>query len=253
MPRIVRLNWEACGYDEGLSLPYINDCPGEIQDEDFRFLSPTALPVAFGVCRDSRRAVLPDYPLCFASSTRRAQIRFNFDIDTLHVDKWICECVMILFGNMSKREHSCLRYLTVSDDLPDLFRNWGRGDKQIENCRNWLDPELEKFTSLEVRVAVNPLYHIVDLDLETAEELDHDQIMEDYNSKHSLTYYRTFPQSLIDRYNLLPDQVPTHDIEGLDDAELRAWILAWRKWSPKFMFPKFVWWLEGDDHTRFCG
>lgn len=80
-----------------------------------RFFSYTALPVALGACPDSRDAVLSFYPLCFASNTQEAAVRFNFSIDTLFLDVGINPYLTQFLDRLSQYELSKLRSLYLSE------------------------------------------------------------------------------------------------------------------------------------------
>lgn len=250
MPRVVRLQWTGCGENDGWHGDideHYRDI--EVTDQDIKLFSQNELPMALWLCPDSRRAVLPYYPFCFASSTRPAATRFNGNIDTLYVDSWIVACLPILFDNMSDVEHSRIKYLAISDDLPGMFRY----SNTSEFCQ-WLDPELAKFSSLkEICIAISPVYDVQSQDPAIQRMIEYDQSVS-WDPEHTMELFQSFPQELVDRYELRPDEVPTLDCSPNFSARPRAsWRLSLQDWVVAWAVQhnlKFVWWMERDSDNK---
>ncbi|CZR62904.1 uncharacterized protein PAC_12801 [Phialocephala subalpina] len=79
------------------------------------YYSRIPLPVALKVCRDSRNAVLPFYPLCFASFLSRPKIRFNLFFDTLYIDDTFGKHLFELLGNLNPIKMAGLQNMAISD------------------------------------------------------------------------------------------------------------------------------------------
>jgi hypothetical protein len=75
----------------------------------------TVLPAALFVCRESREAVLPLYPLCFASATHPPSTRFNLSLDILLITQMDSNEVADLFGALRPMETSRLSNLAFED------------------------------------------------------------------------------------------------------------------------------------------
>lgn len=84
-----------------------------IYDLPFGFFTTSEYPVALGLCRESRNAVLPYYPLCFGTIFHPAKTRFNFDLDTLYMDNAFEEEIPHLFAAMGEKEIKGLKYVAV--------------------------------------------------------------------------------------------------------------------------------------------
>jgi len=121
---------------------------GYLPSWEVRFFSTAALPTAFYVCNDSRRAIMPFYPVCFASESSPASIHFNFALDTLYIDTLFAQLIDRFLDRLTQHERQNLRHLALSEECasPDLL-----GDSSHEKF--WLKvetaliglPELENF------------------------------------------------------------------------------------------------------------
>ncbi|KAF8864168.1 hypothetical protein BDZ45DRAFT_721916 [Acephala macrosclerotiorum] len=95
----------------------------ESPSDDIQFFSHTPLPAALIVCHDSRAAVLPFYPLCFASKSSDPHVRFNFSLDTLQLaqdydkDATGARAFVELMANMTPLETSRLERLAIPSYL----------------------------------------------------------------------------------------------------------------------------------------
>lgn len=79
-PRVVEMHWKPIQAEQDPDEANTLD-PNDIN----HYYSRATLPTALQTCRDSRDAVLPFYPLCFASRTHEPKTRFNLSIDTLYL------------------------------------------------------------------------------------------------------------------------------------------------------------------------
>jgi len=107
------------------------------------FSSNIAPPIALEVCRESRNAVINNYPLCFGSIFHPANIRFNFAIDTLYIDNSVEDDISHLFSTFREREISSLRYLAIdacfgNPEEEHEFRGVKRAVKALEGLRELL-------------------------------------------------------------------------------------------------------------------
>jgi hypothetical protein len=82
-------------------------------EEQQGFHLKAVLPVALRVCRDSREAVMPHYPLSFGSYWFPAVTRFNFTLDTLLLTDQLQEDMPWFFSTMSRKELGQLRHIAI--------------------------------------------------------------------------------------------------------------------------------------------
>ena len=69
-------------------------------------------------CQESREAVLPLYPKCFNAFNRPARILFNFEIDTLYLDKsQIFPIRQYLVGILKEKELARLKFVAIDESL----------------------------------------------------------------------------------------------------------------------------------------
>jgi 2EXR family len=115
-------------------------------DSDAGFVSNVDPPIALEVCKESRKALINNYPLCFGSIYHPAKIRFNFSIDTLYIDNSIEEDLAHVFSTFREQEISGLKYLAmdnyfgnppIEDDL-DPFDGVKRAVKCLTGLRELL-------------------------------------------------------------------------------------------------------------------
>lgn len=80
-----------------------------------------SLPAALSTCHDSRNAVLPLYPLCFASETHPPSTRFNLSLDTLYLSNELVHgsgnTAHKLLNSLSHTETAQLANLALFDSL----------------------------------------------------------------------------------------------------------------------------------------
>lgn len=198
-----------------------------IPDKEIRFCSYTALPAALGVCHESRAAVSGLYPLCFASNTHGAAIRFNFSIDTLFFDDHIDPYLYQFLNNLSSIELSKLRYLAIMEDVghDDPDGDWQKWDK----CWDGLMEQSKRFSNLgKVSVVLNVLRHLQDIKLQRATIAQVDRDWKNHNSTKAIQLFKRYPWRLIERYDLNDKQVPRKCSEVMR-----------RKWFKEHV--KFVW------------
>jgi hypothetical protein len=236
VPRTVAPIWVSCGDDE---LHHDNIDPDEAVEKDIEWFTVTGVPVALVVSRSSRASVLPFYPLCFASPTRPAGTRFNYNLDTLFMDLWMNPLLVFFLDNLSATELSSIKYLAVADDLPNQFRKHLQMGfhEQNKECFTVLRKGMEKFSSLkEVCIAVDTLNSIntASLDKAAKEEIKRDEEeLVDRGRDRAVELFSTFPEALVRRYNLRPGQIPQKNpsLEYIRDGlhELAMWNvdLAW--------------------------
>lgn len=145
------------------------------------FSSTAGLPTAFRVCNESRSAVIPFYPLCFASRTARASTHFNFELDTLYIGDITSELLFRFFDGMSLNERQTLRRLSLCETLG--FCGWADeeglsvtnimecyhlrevdggvvGEKRLQ-LKTWATfrDYLDRFTSLKEFTLVQNIYY----------------------------------------------------------------------------------------------
>lgn len=77
------------------------------------FYSTARYPEALTACRESRNALLPQYPLCFGTIFHPAMTRFNFAIDTLYIDNSFEEDVPHLFSALNDKELKGIQWVAV--------------------------------------------------------------------------------------------------------------------------------------------
>ena len=86
---------------------------GKTAAEDQGFYTWEPAPAALQVCKDSRAAVMSQYPLCFGSAWFKSRIRFNFKIDTIYIDNSFIEHLPQFFSLLDEEARRSLRYLAI--------------------------------------------------------------------------------------------------------------------------------------------
>ena len=82
------------------------------------FYSKAPFPAALMTCQESREAVLPLYPKCFNAFNRSARVLFNFEIDTLYLDKsQIFPIRQFLVGILKEKELARLKFVAIDKNL----------------------------------------------------------------------------------------------------------------------------------------
>lgn len=88
---------------------------GDLLCTRWRTPTNTPLPTAFYVCRSSRQALLPLYPLCFASITHPPSTRFNLSLDILCLPHMRAPQATRLFTSLRQVEVPQLKFLAIDE------------------------------------------------------------------------------------------------------------------------------------------
>lgn len=127
------------------------------EDEDC-YYSRINLPIALNVCHDSRDAIIPLYPLCFAADSSRPMIRFNFSLDTLYIDDTFGEYVFDFLENLKPIEMARLKLIAISDkvgyDLHDTDKKGHAYWARLGGC-------IERLSGLKTILTVHHLPSIL--------------------------------------------------------------------------------------------
>lgn len=78
------------------------------------------MPAVYNTCREAREAIEWLYPLSFGSGIYPRRTRFNFELDTLYIDRHMAGKVQHFFDIFTPKELSSLKYLAVDDELIGL-------------------------------------------------------------------------------------------------------------------------------------
>lgn len=132
-------------------------CGGDIEDEPY-YCSCVTLPVALKVSHDSRDAILPMYPLCFASESSKPVIRFNFSLDTLYIDETFDKHLFDFLERLSPSEIVRLEIIAISDKAGYAL---DKDDKKGRKYWARLGTYIEKLSGLKNILTVHSLPSIL--------------------------------------------------------------------------------------------
>lgn len=162
-PRVVEV-----GYDYTWRQDYESLDPRELaalgEDskvfENFRerghYTSRSAMPTSFYACKDAHIALLPLYPLCFASETHGPRVRFNLSLDILYVGSHFRYFLIRFLACFSLEEMTHLERLAINENIvrdgSDRFGNadWNDLGARIEKLTGLKD----LMTVLDIRMLV---------------------------------------------------------------------------------------------------
>ncbi|KAF4622770.1 hypothetical protein G7Y89_g14256 [Cudoniella acicularis] len=217
---------------------------------EISFHSSCAVPVALRVNRETRNAVINQYPKSFPSETAEPTIRFNFRLDTLFIDRNCGLTFFRLLNSLTSIEKSSLQRLAiaelafttveqqttdVNEDKWDILADAAEGEG------------LDQLTGLEdLMVAGNvqkgmgwgtdPEIDIEDIDDRDAEFLqtDGEVLLRDLYPPELMAR----PELIISRLPELGFGIPTHVdyfMEQWEDLDARGARLVWmwRKDEPR--------------------
>lgn len=213
-------------------------------DEDVGFYSLDALPVALGVCRESRYEILPFYPLCFAMGAQPARIRFNFELDTLSVHNQNWDISRRFFESMSPEDSARLRYLVVLENTLNAERRpinqqafFDAVELKMKQMKSLKEASigLDAFEYLHYHSSFHhSMRHLSDED---------SRIINLKNYTYADTFTSEFPSDLVARYHLQADTIPQN---GYTRA-YNAWVRAWGD-----TFTNYVWYMKSEPYKQFC-
>lgn len=202
----------------------------------------TILPAALYACRESREAVLPLYPLCFASATHPRSTRFNLSLDILCITRMSIEEIADLLGALRPMEMSRLSNLAIEE-------RWAM-PHNAQYREAWVKL-VNKLTGLKnilvFRDLLSPLQNFVHY-VERRRRLLQETASFDRVLNHVLEFSREIygridPDSAYNRVDLY-DDFPDGIFDGMDFKKLSADIPQLRleqnqAWLPKKT--KMVW------------
>lgn len=207
------------------------------------------LPTAFRVCNDSRTAVMPLYPLSFASNTGRLEIRFNFALDTLYIDPSFQEKLFGFLDSLSSLEMARLTNVAINEgvsvglDSDDYFakKYWTRLGTYIDKMTGLksiftLD-EVDHPVCTRMRVVENELEndlvtrHLLsgrraelELELTSLEDLFSD-LMSGMDSKEWLVeIFERYPNELMTRLTLEHTNFDEYEMFVADTVHSVDWV-----------------------------
>lgn len=244
--RFVEVSWDQYrqgvqvedGYRYVQKMMWQGDMP-----KDIGFWSRTALPVALAVNRESRIAVLPFYPLCFASASEPARTRFNLDIDTLSVHGQSHPFTFHIFDHMSPKERSRLKNLVVLEQHDALT---GLQDNE-DVFWTTIEEKIERIESLkQASIGLSALGSVWDSwPLEPWDErLDANKVLDlqDFYDSVQPRFTAHYPTDILQEYELQPDDIPNNHF--LEEGA--------RKPSGKLANCDYLWVSSGEQYQQFC-
>lgn len=119
------------------------------------FWSCTKTPAALEVCHESREEALAAYKLCFGSIWFPPMTRFNFELDTLHVNEVLYRYLPLFFSILNAEEVSQVGSLSVNisafrtegtrpshpeslNDLPGFLEAFRRSVESLKGLEEFL-------------------------------------------------------------------------------------------------------------------
>ncbi|CZR58665.1 uncharacterized protein PAC_08557 [Phialocephala subalpina] len=244
-PRVVEVRWTSTRtisnkvhdpLDIELHFIETDHDPNELMSLDpaneIRYYSTSnaKLPINFRVCRDSRHAVDALYPLCFASKSHSAGVRFNLSLDTLFFDEFFDQRVYStpynriyspsdkrLFGffeNLSPTEKAKLANIAFADEAGDgVLEDDSWSHKYWEELGTWIG----KLTGLKSILTVHDIASALEA---IADDSDHERPdradsldlaargYRYYGKDRYVKFLDDFPDELVERFQISAEEFP---------------------------------------------
>ncbi|KAH6673641.1 hypothetical protein B0J14DRAFT_53244 [Halenospora varia] len=193
------------------------------------FYTYCALPVALGVCQESRNAVIDSYPMCFGSTIDPAAIRFNFDLDTLFVGHDMgCELFSPNFVLTQHEKDNLQHFVVAKIGMDEMWNTYAADGDSWDK----LEGVINSFTKLKT-LAISDSVFMQISEADDAEK--NEEICDEFGNDlgKQVEFFDEFPQELLDR----------PDLEIQDDPEVspprydhRAKVVHWEEKRAKFVW-----------------